>query len=297
VLLDALTGEERAKQDWSLSSSAVRYELVQNGNFLTCIDNKIRLFSGEFQLLREVELAPLGICSRLVYLAVCGVSPSRRSILVSSISRQERISEILDTRALTAISTANEDKSVTITAISDHWLVGLCGNPWEVCIRKVDGSWKAFRFAGPENQPTRVLGRAYFVNDETVLICRLNEMAVANVDGSVIFRVNLPKDRSCENSLPATSSEGGRFAMMENRQLGIDEFFDMGPFWTDDRILVYDVSEQRAVFAVKVNGASQWPSSRTHSNEFALSPDGKRLAVVSDGILNVYKLPDRQAAR
>jgi len=154
------------------------------------------------------------------------------------------------------------------------------------------GLWKPFGFSGPENQPpTRVLGRGYFVNDDTILICRLNDLAVANVNGSALFRVNLPKDRSCENNRPAPSNDGQRFAIMESKRLPMNEFFDMGLFWTDDKILVYDAFARRVIFAVKVEGASQWPSTRTHTNEFSLSPDGDRLALVSDGVLKVYKLP------
>jgi hypothetical protein len=296
VLLDAITGHEKATHDFYVPLHSVYFRTVRDGHYLTCIDNKIRLFSPEFELLREVVLAPPFICTGSAYFSGSGISPSGRSVLVSSMSVQERPSEILDTRTLNAVSTANEGKLVTITSISDHWLVGLCGNPWEVCVRKLDGSWQAFSFTGPEYQTrTRVLGRAYFVNDDTILICRLTEMAVTNVNGSVLFRANLPKDRSCENSLPAVASEGGRFALMENRRLRSNEFLDVGTFWTDDEVLVYDVSERRAIFTVKIKGVSPWPSSIKHYNEFALSPDGTRLAVVSDGILKIYELPARSA--
>jgi hypothetical protein len=296
VLLDAINGHEKATQDFYVPMYSAYFRIVRDGRYLTCIDNKIRLFSPEFELLREVPLAPPFVCAGSAYFSGGGISPSGRSVLVSSISVQEGPSEILDTDTLKAVSTANEGKLVTITSISDHWLVGLCGNPWEVCVRTLDGSWQAFSFTGPEYQTrTSVLGRAYFVNDDTILICRLSEMSVANVNGSVLFRANLPKDRSCENSLPAVASEGGRFAMMEKERLRSNEFLDVGTFWTDDEILVYDVSERRAIFTVKVKGVSPWPSSIKHYNEFALSPDGTRLAVVSDGILKIYELPARLA--
>src|ERR1019366_4863576 len=293
VVLNALTGQATGKHDWSAPSDAVRYEMVQDGNFLTCIGNKIRLLSPDFQLLREVDLGPPYTCAPWAYSVGSGISPSRRSILFSSVLAQEHSSEILDTRALKVISTANEGKFVTITSISDHWLAGLCGNPRETCVRSMDGLWRAFSFKGPENQlPTGVRGSAYFVSDDTVLICRPYEMTVANADGSMLFRMNLTTGKSCENNPPAVSSQAARFALMENRELRTNEFLDVGAFWTDDRILVYDNSERRVIFALKVKGVSPWPSSTKHTNKFALSPDGNRLAVVSDGILKIYKLPD-----
>ena len=292
VLLDALTGRAKTKRDWSAPSKEVYYSVVQNGNFITCVDNNIRLYSAEFELLQEMHLESPFQCMRLAALASGGISPSGRSILAATVSGDKNISEVLDTGTLKPISTANEGKPVTITALSDHWLAGHCGSPWEVCIRNIAGSWKPFSFSGAENQPpTRVLGRAYFVNDDTILICRLHDLVMANVNGSVLFRVNLPKDRSCDNNRPTPSNDGRRFAIMESKRLPINEFFEMGLPWTDDKILVFDTSERRAIFAVKVDGAAQWPSTRTHSHEFALSPDGDRLAVVSDGILKIYKLP------
>jgi hypothetical protein len=116
-------------------------------------------------------------------------------------------------------------------------------------------------------------------------------MAVATVDGSVLFQVKFPNDRSLQNSLPVVASEGGRFALMEKRELRTNVALDVGQWWADDEIIVYDISDRRAIFALKVKGISPWPSSTEHTNEFALSPDGDRLAVVSDGILKIYKLP------
>jgi len=120
VLLGALTGEARAKHDWSAPSSEVYFAAVQDGNFLACIDKKIRLYSFEFELLREVELASPAECRRLAALGSSGISPSGRSILASPISGEKNISEILGTRTLKPVSTANEAKPVTITAISDN---------------------------------------------------------------------------------------------------------------------------------------------------------------------------------
>ena len=298
VVLSAMTGEKKAEQDFYAPLYSAYFRAVREGNFLACVENKMRIFSSGFELLREQDLPAPYNCAFLLNSEQSRVSPSRDSMLVSNRSGKGAPITILDTSTLVVISQRNEDRSASITSISDHWLAGQCGNSWGVCMRTMDGPWKAFSYTGPENQDaTQVLGRAYFLNDDTVVICRMNEIAVAKVDGSVLLLSNLPKDISCEKSLPATSIDGSRFAIMENKELKADEFFDMGPFWTEDKIVVYDISDRRAVFAVKVNGTGQWAWSSTHSNEFALSPDGDRLAVVSDGILRIYKLPARSSAK
>jgi hypothetical protein len=297
VVLSAMTGEKKAEQGFYAPLYSAYFRAVREGNFLSCVESNMKIFSSGFELLREQELPAPHSCFFIPNSEHAIVSPSRRSILFSNGPGKGNQVTILDTKTLAELSRRVDDTSVFITSISDRWQAGLCGNPREICIRSTDGLWKAFSFGAPEYQPpTRVLGRPYFVNDDTVVVCRMNEIAVAKVDGPVLVQANLPKDISCEKSLPATSIDGSRFAIMENKELKADEFFDMGPFWRDDKIVVYDISDRRAVFAVKVNGSGQWAWSSTHSNEFALSPDGDRLAVVSDGILRIYKLPERSSA-
>jgi hypothetical protein len=297
VVLSLTTGEKKAEMDFYAPQYAGYFRAISEGHFLACLGNKIRVFSSGFELLREQDLPAPSTCFFVPNSKQAGVSPSRHSILVSTRHGKGSNIKIIDASALAVISQRDEDASGSISSISDHWVVAQCGKSWEVCIRPMDGSWRTFSFTGPEYQsPTRVLGQPYFVNDDTFVICRMNEIAVAKVDGAVLVQSNLPEDISCDNSLPVTSIDGSRFAIMENKELKADEFFDMGPFWTDDKIVVYDISERRAIFAVKVNGTGQWAWSHTHSNEFALSPDGDRLAVVSDGILRIYKLPVRTSA-
>jgi hypothetical protein len=115
-------------------------------------------------------------------------------------------------------------------------------------------------------------------------------MAVATVDGALLFRVILEKNRSFGSTL--ASSGGEKFAVIENRQRGItDPGLDMYAFASNYRVVVYSVPDRRAVYAVKVEGTSPWSPWERHVNQLALSPDGALLAVVSDEILKVYRLP------
>ncbi len=131
-----------------------------------------------------------------------------------------------------------------------------------------------------------------FVNDRTLVIEAGNEMAVVEVDGKVLFQVGLPKKRSFGK--PVRSSGGERFAIIEDRLRGLtNETLDMYAFPSNDRVVVYSIPDRRAIYAIKVKGESPWTPWVIHRNQVALSTDGNLLALVADGILKVYRLPDR----
>jgi hypothetical protein len=123
-----------------------------------------------------------------------------------------------------------------------------------------------------------------------------NKMSVATVDGTQKFQVELPKNRSFGGV--ATSIGGERFAVIENRQRGVTSApLDMYAFPSNDRAVVYSITDRRAIYAVRVRGISPWTPWEDHVNQLAVSADGTLLAVITDGTLRVYQLPDDNAAR
>jgi hypothetical protein len=131
-----------------------------------------------------------------------------------------------------------------------------------------------------------------FVSDETLAIQYGNVMAVMSVDGIVLFQARLPQHRFAVQFV--ASSRGERFAAIEGRMRGLrSEPLDMYPFQSEDRVVVYSIPDRSGIFAVKLKGASPWPSwsSQAHVNQVALSPDGSLLALVADDVLKIYRLP------
>jgi hypothetical protein len=63
-------------------------------------------------------------------------------------------------------------------------------------------------------------------------------------------------------------------------------------FVADYRVVVYDLGQRTAVYVRKVRGGSPWiPPFEEHRNRIALSPDGTLLAILDDGVVDVYQLP------
>jgi hypothetical protein len=242
----------------------------------------LRLISPGFEAIRELNL-PNDRYGQ-------SISPSRQLLLLSSYaSGASHQNTLLDVGTFAAVAEWTEKER--INDISNHLLVGHCGKLSEICIRGIDQSWHPFRTVGMDKQFEDYRQKsAFFVNEGTIVVKAWHEMAVANVDGTLLFRVILEKHRSFGSTL--ASSGGERFAVREDRQRGITwPGLDMYAFPSNDRVVVYSVPDRRAIYAVKVKGTSPWPPWEPHVNQLALSPDGTLLAVVSDEILKVYRLP------
>ena len=293
LVLDAITGRKQGLQEWSTPSSPVRFLGVRDGKFLTCTGNVLRLFSPAFEVMREQNLPGDRACLDPWFSSGQGISPSRRSLLLTSYSGQNYQQTLLDIETFTPIATWIENLSTR--DISDHWLVGHCNQPLEVCIREIDQPWQHFRPVGLGEQMNHAMrSTEFFVNDRTLVIEAWNKMAVTTADATVLLQINLPNNRSFGSLM--RFSGGERFAVIENKQRGLkSEPLDMYPFPSNDRVVVYSIPDRRAIFAVKVKGTSPWPPWEVHTNKVALSPDGALLAVVSDGQLKVYRLPDRNS--
>jgi hypothetical protein len=129
-----------------------------------------------------------------------------------------------------------------------------------------------------------------FVNDQTLVIQGGDVMAVTTVEDEMLFQVRSPQKYLFE--WPVVSAGGGRFAVIEDRIRGLrSEPLDMYPFQSNDRAVVYSIADRRSIYAVKLEGTSPWTPWDWHENQLALSPDGTHLAVLTDGLLRVYRLP------
>jgi len=290
LVLDVRTGQKLGLQDWPTPSTPVRFLGIRDGRFLTCTGNVLRLFSPSFEVIRE-EILPSGrACFNPFQSEVWGLTPSRRYLLLSSYSARSYQNTLFDIEKFTSIDiwTGNE----ATYDLSDHWQIAYCGRQREVCIRGMDQSWQPFQINGLDKQLKDFkLNASVFVNDRTLVIEEGNELAVVEVDGRVLFQVRLPKKRSFGR--PIRSSGGQRFAIIENVQRGLtNETLDMYAFPSNDRAVVYSIPDSRAIYAAKLKGQSPWVPWEIHRNQVALSPDGVLLAVVSDGMLKVYRLPD-----
>ena len=278
VVLNARTGQKRIVRDWAVSTFYANIYPVANGEFLICTGNVVRLFSRDFDLVRELTLSRFGPCT------ANEVSPSGRAFSIASSSGEQLQRSVMKTESFAPVTTWSND--ARHVHFSDTSLVGNCAPNGELCARKFDTSWAPFAFSGADRE-TRVRG---FVDDSTLVLTTRSGLAVVTTDGNPLFHVNLESRQSIGET--ACSSGGQRFAVIQMRMRGVtSEILDMYAFPSDDQVVVYGLPERKAIYARKVRGTSPWPPFTEHRNRLAISSDGALLAVLDDGILSVYQLP------
>jgi hypothetical protein len=253
-------------------------------DFLACTEDKIQLLSHDFGVVREQVLSPPSPCREIK------VSPSKRFFTL----RVKGDTNLIDAESFQPRLKWSAEEALNVH-FTDTVLVGICKPDSALCINKSDQHWEPFHPAGVELRmdPWRNEG-PFFVNDSTLALAHGRELAVVMLDDTVLLRDSLPKKSSFSRIV--TSSEGQRFAYILTELRG-SAALDM-EFVTDDRIVVYDLGQRKAIYTRKLRGGSPWiPPFIEHRNRAALSPDGKLLALLDEGILEVYQLPELYRAR
>jgi hypothetical protein len=292
VILDAKTGLKQSQKDWQTPYRPdPRLLGLPDGRVLICNDNSLRLLSLSLDIVRQQDAPNHGTCSNLRI----QLSPSRNTLLLSIHAEHSRYLELLNAQTLAALSNWSEDQGIEVVssetaAFSDHWLVGYCGVPVDLCLRRFGEDWHPLRIHGLD---TRMDKRSRipvsFVRDD-VLTIGSKVTTVATVSGEVLFQITLPKGHYLLS--PVTSAGGERFAVIEGQLRGLtSEPLDMYPFPSNDRALVYSIKDRHAIFSLKLKGTSPWTPWNIHEDVLAFSPDGTSLAVLSDSLLTVYTLP------
>jgi len=250
--------------------------------FLVCTGDKIQLLSADFEAIREQPLSPAVRCWQMV------ASPDRRFFLTPSKEDYRLIdADSLQTQAMWS------SKQATHVQCTDVLLIGVCKPEREICMRKVNQDWETFHPAGTDYHIRTLRNQGpFFVNDSTLAIPDGGEMSVVTLAGALVFGVELSKKFSFARE--ATSTGGARFAFIETERRGsaaLDWSMD-----ADDHVVVYDVAQKKAIYTRTVRGGSPWiPPFEEHRNRLALSPDGAMLALLDDGIVEVFQLPASSA--
>jgi hypothetical protein len=290
VILDAKTGRKQIQKDWSTPYFPIpRLFGIPDGRLLICTDGSLRLLSPTLDVVREHGLPSHADCTKVGFQR----SPSRRTLLLSTLAEHSRQMELLNAETFATLSSWTESWEAAnqkgTSGLSDDWLVGYCGERIELCVRRFDEPWQPFHPAGPDAaMPDHVRIPASFVSNELLAIVG-KSAAVIDVNGKVLFEIKVEKKHWLQ--LPVTAAGGEKFLVIESRLRGLrSEPLDMYPFQSEDRAIVYSVKDHLDDFSIKLEGTSPWSPWHIHDNFLSLSPDGVFLAIVSDGVLTIYAL-------
>lgn len=130
-----------------------------------------------------------------------------------------------------------------------------------------------------QNMPTLISDR------ELVYGC--DRLVVASTDGNVLMTEAIPKGDSPAGKTVA--ARNGRFFAVALNTLEVRKHFlrESSMRKTATHIAVYDLSLKRQVLSLNIN-----PLPRNYC-DFAISPDGSKLAILNDGNVSVYSVPQQ----
>jgi hypothetical protein len=120
---------------------------------------------------------------------------------------------------------------------------------------------------------------------EDMLFLTGNATSMIRTDGKAVFTENGPS-RVCFGASAFVSTDGQRVVLPTCHVEGGVAALDIGGHGVLKTILIYDVSSHDKSFALEVKG----PKTK-HDMQFAMSPDGSKLAVLNSETVQVFQLP------
>jgi hypothetical protein len=278
VVLNARTGQKEIARDWQASTFYANIHPVANENFLICTGKSIRLLSRDFDLVRELPLSRFGPCAENKF------SPAGDLFSIDSGLENELKRSVMKVESFAPVATWS--KEVRGVHFNDTSLVGNCVPNGALCSRKFDGSWSLFVFPGAAGKT----GVLCFVGNSKLVLKTENGLLVTTTDGNLLFPIDIETNQRVGQT--ACSAGGQRFAVVQMKMRGVtNELLDMYAFPSDDKVIVYDILQQKAIYEREVKGSSPWPPFTQHRNRLAISSDGALLAILDNGDLSVYQLP------
>jgi hypothetical protein len=292
LFVDTKTGQLRATREWPTFSDRSRVAPATEGRSALVTPDRLVLYSPAMQPLKELSL-PIGAE------AVQGFwdavpSPGGKYLLIWYDCRPDgtpRKSELVDAETLQVIRPWIEGSPWTegrlvLAPFDDGNVLGI-GPHSTVGFGPFDGPWRPFRAPwGDHCEPgpdTLINNQAIF--GSTIVTPDRWCCTLALTTGELLFRQELAEKELVK--YVEASAGGQRFAIAVYKGKGGSWALDIGPHYSLDRIMVYDIPSRRWIHTL--TGKKQGIKS---ISGLAVSPDGSLLGAINqDGILEVYRVP------
>jgi hypothetical protein len=285
IFLDADAGKVRATKEWSITRPRGGAIAAGDGRFAILAPELVALYSPSLELVKDFKLSS----EQQSHLWNFYPSPTGKSILVEY-HNPESSFQWIEGSSLQPQPTWND--SLPGVSISDKELA-FFRSPYikskgsathEVLIRPRDG---------PERVVCRVLvgqgdscGSPEFVSNDVLALSMPHGLSlVPKTGGDALLKANFRDDEWLGRPLHP-SADGKRFAVAIWAHKGGSAFFDISSHNVLKRIVVYDLQSRQAVYTL--DGKKQRISD---VSGLALSPDGSLMAILTDGVVAVYRVP------
>jgi len=282
VYLDAKSGKQKFKYEWSGFSSFAGAYGTADGNLLVHDEQTIRLFSPSLKGLPE-KAFPMARHSAVT------VSPGGRRVLVCPTFQDGSQAQLLDADTLQVIDTFPANRQCRNYALGDEFLA-MWSDQAGLSVRSPGEPWRPVPIVLPTNRTNKMVHESFSFLNDTTLAGRSGfysrSVLVATIEGKTLVTMSQPNGRELGSLV--TSREDQYFGVVEERLRGLTiEPLDMYAFPSPEQFVVYSLSDMNERFRVKVEGLSPWSPKRL-VQRYAISPDGAFVAVMSNSIIRTY---------
>jgi hypothetical protein len=285
IFLDSGDGTLRARREWSISKLQGGVIPTGNGNLAVIAPPQLMFYSAALDPINQIGLREGDFLSPILS------SPSGGAILLSyEFAKPEfqrtrygpiRLTDHvtfrwIDTHRMCVTREWSEDGYVGVKSISDEALA-VYRNPAlplhsEVLIGHLDG---------PRRTVCSSCGFPKFVKAEGP-----HELKLISTTGEVLFTQAFRQNEGVGWGRLRSSPDGRRFAMPLWQYKGGSALLDIASREVLKSIVVFDIPSRRWVYTLDAK-----EQKIKTVDGLALSPDGALMAILTDGIVQVYRLP------
>lgn len=252
------------RRNWSFALGTARGFLVRR-------ENELASYNANFEQVAQILIAP-----QTGGVSLVRISPSGETVMVNKLSRFASEIDIYDATTLRSRYSFQLRPSNSYST-SDTALISPDIANQHVLLRPFESdSWKEV------GVPARrgCVASPVFATDSTI-VNALCDVLVLSTSGRVLLR-DLPQQTSNDEIAISRSGQFIAVALATGKGGG---FWDTNIRTVALNVSVYSIEKQRSILNVPL---SPMP---VKNCDFALSPDGSKLAILSDGDLSVYSVP------
>jgi WD40 repeat protein len=287
VFLDAKSGGTVRKQVWPTSHPQVDVVAGRDGSLVVVLPDRVSTYSPTMDLVNELKLVngdkPPGT------IRAVDKSPQGGSLMLKFMGQAVKFLW-LETKTLRVMASGQD--IMTFSDISDHQLarstetfVKSSGYYHEVRILNADG--RTYTICKGRSS----CGFPKFVNDDVLALLGSQDLKLVSVrDGAPIYSTNLQGEDYfyVGESGWRVSADGSRFAASIWNYRGGSTLLDITAHAILRKILVFDSTSRKVIYTLDLR-----TEKIKQLDGMAVSPDGSTLAVLVNGLVKLYQLPDR----
>ena len=278
VLFDASSGKLAFTKDWGTRPRGSSIQVTEGG-VLIRVGDQMKFCSKSLEELHRSDLRDTGSSDSWAI----RVSPTGKTIMVSHSDRYERYFEVRDGQTFEVKRSWSDTPPFrhNLYSVSDGAIAAADLNQERILLSDFGSKrWEALKVRfkiGCVGSPT-------FVSETLLINASCKKLSLLSTTGETLMEESFEKNESVDGQEATVAKSARIIAVSLERGKG-GGIFDTDVRRTGNRIALYDLVLRKRVLTVDVVPMP------TREYDFALSPDGSKLAILNDRNVSVYSVP------